>query len=153
MKKVLLAALASGIVLGCYSTLESFNKRVAKLSCVNAKECQTAAYEEAYGSLSECRDDVKEGLDELFAGCSYDASKGRKCIHELYKRRKDCGDYDMSGVSECEGVLTCSELPLDATLRGQLLQRFVVKGEVAAEDVGQGEDIETELDAAIDALE
>jgi hypothetical protein len=159
MNKVILFALAGltgGAVVGCYSTLDSFDKRMAKLGCINVRECQPEAFAAEYDSLGECTDDVKAELDTAFAGCSYDAARGRSCIHAIYRMRKDCGLFDMTSVSECSGTLTCTvHAPDDGSLRRQILDGFVAPGVGGPDSVPLDEAVELDgdLDDALEALE
>ena len=160
MKRFVLLALTGGIVIGCYSTLSSFDKRVAKLGCINARECYAADFEAEYDSLDECVDDLKAQLDVTFNGCTYDPARGRSCIHAMYKLRKECDLFGMDMLSECSGAVTCT-LPVsdDGSLAHQILRSFVTPGVGAADSVplDSAELDTTELDPAmnnaIDALE
>lgn len=107
-------ACASG---GCYGTPNAFAHRLAKLQCVNAKECQPDSFDAAFDSVSDCRDEVEDNLQSSFDdlednGCEYIAEKGRECIHEAYRQRKDCGGGAATDVAEaCDAVFVC---PRDA---------------------------------------
>lgn len=159
MKRFVLLALTGGIVIGCYSTLSSFDKRVAKLGCINARECYAADFEAEYDSLGECVDDLKAQLDVTFNGCTYDPARGRSCIHAMYKLRKECDLFGMDMLSECSGAVTCEVFSsADKSISHQILRSFVTQGVGAAGSVPLDE---AELDAtmndamndAIDALE
>ncbi len=149
MKRLMLFALVSGISIGCYSTLDSFDKRMAKLACINAQECQAADFAATYDSIGDCTDDAKADLDVAFSGCTYDASRGRDCVHAVYKRRKDCGLFDTTSMPECAGVVTCAVYATDnATLTRHIVHSFVTPGIGAPGDVPLDDAIE--LDAALD---
>jgi hypothetical protein len=96
---------------GCYSTDDAFIHRLAKLSCVNAKECESEMFETAFDSISDCRDQVEsqlhDQLDAQLASCEYVAQKGRECIHSAYQHRKDCGTVTTDFTEACEGVFVC----------------------------------------------
>jgi hypothetical protein len=97
------------VLQGCYGTADSFIRRISKLSCVNLRECDGDAFEEAFdGEMDECRDESEDVLHEISDGCEYDADQGRECIHTAYKHRKDCdpeADQDIS--NDCAGVFDC----------------------------------------------
>lgn len=106
-------AAISLIASGCYRDSDAFVSRAAKLSCVNARECENAAYEMAFGSMRECRDAAEEQLHESLdpledMGCEYIAEKGRDCIHAMFKVRKEC-DADLDGAltDACDAVFVC----------------------------------------------
>src|SRR5262245_54377217 len=80
----------------CYATEDAFIHRLAKLACVNARECEPEAFDQAFDSISDCRDqtdsELHDQLDSQLAdGCEYVAENGRECIHATYHHRKDCG--------------------------------------------------------------
>jgi hypothetical protein len=125
MYKPLPLALLVGLFAGCYSSLDSFTHRLTKLSCINAEECQPADFAATYDSLGACVDDVEPTIAEIFAGCSYDAKRGRKCIRATYHRRKDCSLVD-SVPSECEAVVFCPEsVEIDAASARFLAPGFI----------------------------
>jgi len=129
MKSLLLFALGCGLVLGCYSTMESFDHRMAKLGCINARECRRAEFDATYDSMAECTDNVAADLDTGFAGCTYVASRGRDCVHATYKLRKNCDLFAMGQLPECQGVLTCTLVaPADDSLTRRIVHGFVSPG-------------------------
>jgi len=157
IKRIFLAALAAGIFLGCYATLGAFDKRMAKLGCINLRECYPDDFAEEFSSLGDCTDEVRAELDEQFAGCSYDASKGRACVHATYRKRKDCSLLDGGGdTPECHGTVTClNSAPDDGSLTHQILHGFVSPGPAPANAVpiDQPIDLDPEIEQAIDDLE
>lgn len=112
-------ALHVGILLGCYSTLDSFSNRLARLVCVNTRECARADFDAEYDSLSECTDDTSRDLRLAFGGCFYDETLGRECIHGIYRRRKDCDLFVVDIPTECEGILYCTRDALDDAARAR----------------------------------
>ena len=115
--RVVAITLVSSASQGCYRDSDAFISRVAKLSCVNARECENEAYEANFGSMRECRDAAEAELHEAFepledAGCEYIADNGRDCIHAIYKVRKECNaDFDTEIADACDAVFAC---PADA---------------------------------------
>lgn len=112
MTRLLLLSLASGIFLGCYSTLDSFNKRMAKLGCELAEACHPD-FAAVYPDREACRDVVESELNETFIHCTYDPERGRACIRAFKRRKHDCSLIDMSPVPECVGVVTCERFAAD----------------------------------------
>ena len=109
-----LALFVSGSV-GCYSDSAAFITRAAKLSCVNARECERDAYEAAFDTMRDCRDsaenELQEQLDSLeSAGCEYIAENGRDCIHAMFKIRKQCDvGLDAELEDACGAVFVCPD--------------------------------------------
>ena len=156
MNKVIPFALAGGIAMGCYSTIDSFDKRMAKRGCIHARECHPAEFAAEYDSLGDCTDDVKAELDQAFSGCTYDASRGRSCVHAVYRMRKDCGLFDMNSLPECSGTMTCEVYAADdGTLRRQIVHSFVAPGVGAPGSVPVDDPVafDDELDDVLEALE
>jgi len=110
-----LASFAASASAGCYSDSDAFIKRAAKLSCVNARECESAAYEATFDNMRDCRDSAENELHEQLdpledAGCEYIAEKGRDCIHAMFEIRKKCDvDVDAALSDACTGVFLCPE--------------------------------------------
>jgi hypothetical protein len=109
----LLASFAVSASAGCYRDSDAFIKRAAKLSCVNARECESAAFEATFDSMRDCRDSAEDELHEQLdpledAGCEYIAEKGRDCIHAMFDVRKDC-DVDLEATlsDACDAVFVC----------------------------------------------
>ena len=88
MPRLLLGALVCASA-SCYRTSDAFAHRWAKLQYLQST------------------------FDEFEAnGCEYIAEKGRECIHEAYRQRKDCGDGAAMDITEaCDAVFVC---PRDA---------------------------------------
>jgi hypothetical protein len=96
----------------CYSNEDAFIQRLAKLGCVNADECEPEAFDEAFGSMSECRDRTEDELHGrvdglLDSGCEYIAENGRECIHATYHHRRDCGPLSSEITDACDAVFVC----------------------------------------------
>lgn len=156
IKRIFLAALAAGIFLGCYSTLGAFDKRMARLGCINARECFPDEFAEEFSSLGDCTDQTREELDDQFAGCSYDPKIGRACVHETYRRRKDCSLFDGIGLEECRGAVTCTNAaPDDGSLTRRILHGFVSLGPTPANatPIDHPIDLDPAIEQAIDALD
>lgn len=98
---------------GCYSDSAAFITRAAKLSCVNARECEHDAYAANYDTMHDCREAAEDVLHEEFdplegAGCEYIAENGRECIHAMFKIRKQCNvDLDAALSDACDAVFVC----------------------------------------------
>ncbi|HWB79578.1 MAG TPA: hypothetical protein VG755_31665 [Nannocystaceae bacterium] len=95
----------------CYSTEDGFIRRFAKLGCVNARECEPQAFDEAFDSMSDCRDEAEDRAHSTFdplldRGCEYIAENGRDCIHALYRHRKECS-LDEVDLTDCDAVFVC----------------------------------------------
>jgi hypothetical protein len=107
-----IAALVLLALPACYRSEDAFIRRVAKLACVNARECDSAAFDEAFDSMSDCRDEaeteLRDELDSLLDdGCEYVAENGRECIHATYRHRKDCGEVSSEMEEACDAVYVC----------------------------------------------
>ena len=111
----------------CYSTEDGFIRRFAKLGCVNARECQPEEFDQAFDSMSDCRDDAEDRAHSAFdplldRGCDYIAENGRACIHALYHARKDC-DIEEADLTDCNAVFVCpGGLELDEPSMSNALQ-------------------------------
>lgn len=133
-----LASFAASAGAGCYSDSDAFIERAAKLSCVNARECESAAYEATFDNMRDCRDSAENELHEQLdpledAGCEYIAEKGRDCIHAMFDVRKDCdADLEAALSDACAGVFVCPE---DASRMG-----IVPRGGDAVIERALGED-------------
>jgi hypothetical protein len=100
------------LLASCYADSDAFARRSAKLSCVNLRECDGAAYDELFDDMRQCRDELEnqlqEAIDELPPSCEYQPDEGRDCIHAMYRNRKDCGDDVSDEIAEaCERVFEC----------------------------------------------
>lgn len=124
---------------GCYSDTAAFITRAAKLSCVNARECQYDEYEAAFDTIHDCRESAEDVLHEQFdpleaAGCEYIAENGRECIHAMFKIRKQCdADLDAALSDACDAVFAC---PAGAGRVGA----FPMGGREVIERAGQPDD-------------
>lgn len=131
-----LVASASG---GCYSDSAAFITRAAKLSCVNARECEHEEYETDFDTMHDCREAAEDVLHEAFdplegAGCEYIAENGRECIHAMFKIRKQCDvDLDAALSDACDAVFAC---PADAGRVGA----FPIGGREVIERAGRLDD-------------
>ena len=107
-----LLTLLTTVVGGCYTTEDSFIRRISKLGCVRIKECIGAAFEQEFdGDMGECRDTLEDEAHDIFdqgdaLGCEYNDEEGRDCVHAAYRNRKDCSD----GAGE-EIVDACMNVP------------------------------------------
>lgn len=148
MKKLLASALLVGLFVGCYSNLDSFQRRFSKIGCINVQECLPEQFAAEFASVGECADAVEAEVDGIFAGCSYDAKIGRKCIHAAYRKRKDCDLLDMGTLPECQGAVLCpNSLDVDGNLARRLVGSLVTASldlpvDGAPNDDGDDEPIE-----------
>lgn len=108
-----LASFAASTGAACYRDSDAFIERAAKLSCVNARECENAVYEATFDGTRDCRDSAEDELHEQLdpledAGCEYIAETGRDCIHAMFDVRKGCdADLDAALSDACAGVFVC----------------------------------------------
>lgn len=132
MTRLYVTALLLGAFAGCYTNLESFHARMAKLGCINARECKRAQFDAEFTSLADCKEQVTADLDGLFGGCSYDAKAGRACVHATYARRKDCGLFEWAPMSECMGAVVCQQFAEDdGSFVRVIVHSFTVRGSSA----------------------
>lgn len=109
--RVVLAVSLVGLPLGssaCYSNVDSFAQRAAKLYCKRLEECNKSFFEDVYdGDIDKCREEYEDSLLDVYNDleCEYDAEEGRACISEAYSSRKDCSDGADNAINDaCEDV-------------------------------------------------
>jgi hypothetical protein len=128
MYKLLPLALFVGIVAGCYASLDSYIHRLSRIACVKTEECLPEQFAAEYDSVGDCIDEIEAANAMAWAGCSYDAKRGRECVHTMYRRRKDCSTLrDPPPAPECEAVVFCPRIvQVDESAPGRLLRGLVV---------------------------
>jgi hypothetical protein len=86
------------LVAGC-ATPGSYGRQVAVAQCEAAETCSLASFQESYGSVSECADDL-EGLyggDCYLDNCeTFDAKTANECLADLSD--EDC---DVAASADC----------------------------------------------------
>ena len=104
---------------GCGSAA-TFGVDFDRYTCERQYECAQGAFDLLYGDVGECRAERDAVNGPIFAceveNCSYDASKGRQCIHDI--RSADCEEIvDGSASAVCDEVFVeCDDAALYACI-------------------------------------
>jgi hypothetical protein len=96
---------------GCSGELtqESFIDRYAKESCKALQECERSFFLDEYGDLDECREEIRDVLDDIFdeENCDFEPEEGQRCLDGFVDYRKSC-DYDDVESDNCADAFGCT---------------------------------------------
>ena len=99
---------------GCYSDVESFAERAARLDCKRLRECRKDVFEMEFdGDMGRCRDEFEtvalNRADEFEeAGCDYVPEKARECIKAGRENKKECSESATEDILDaCDRVFEC----------------------------------------------
>lgn len=100
------------LLTGCLNA-ESFLDRSVAMTCERTLECNKASFEANWDDEADCRDDLREALEDYYAClvdyCDFDKEAARECLS--WSHDASCEEFVSETDDDCAKVFTdCEEI-------------------------------------------
>lgn len=110
------------LLTGCL-TAESYLDRSVAITCERTLECNKASFEANWDDEADCRDDLRDALEDYYAClsdyCEFDKEAARECLS--WAHEASCEEFATESDDDCAQVFTeCEEVAATECLLGEV---------------------------------